>query len=432
MPDAALTQALRERIAAVAGAASVLPAELSASFAVRGRVPTVAAAPESAEQAAAILSLCTEEGWLVECVGAGTWLRHGRTPDRVDLVLTTRRMTGVTEYVPADLTVGVRAGTALEDVRARLAEHRQFVPLDGPAATGATTGAVLATASAGPLRAEFGTPRDHALGIEVVTGDGRVLHFGGRVVKNVAGYDVVRLMVGSYGTLGLITATHLRLRAMPERDVTLALHADQAQPLVEAAGAAASLGPSALELVHGAAAAATGWHLLARVRGSADAVDDATTRLSAAVTGMTPLETARAAALWQQLAGAEVECAVCARVSNQPTQLGPSLAAAVQLAGDGGLPSGWTVAAHATTGIVRVLGSQQLSAEHSTRFAQSVVSTRSALAKEGGSLTVPVLPDNIDPGFDPYGADAALLPIMRRLKDAFDPAGILSPGRNVW
>jgi glycolate oxidase FAD binding subunit len=420
---------LRERISAAAGSGSLLPAEMSAEFAVRAHVPTVVAAPESAEQAAAILSLCTEEGWLVECVGAGTWLRRGRTPDKVDVVLSTRRMKGVSEYVPADLTVGVRAGTALDDLRVRLAEHRQFAPLDGPAATGATTGAFLATASAGPLRVEFGTPRDQALGIEVVTGDGRVLHFGGRVVKNVAGYDVVRLMVGSHGTLGLITAAHLRLRGMPERDVTLALHADEAQPLLEAANAAAALEPSALELVHGAATGGTNWHLLARIRGSADAVADAATRMSNTVTGMAPLDAARAGALWQQLANAEAESVVSARVSNHRAQLGASIATAMQLAGDGGLPSGWTIAAHAAAGIVRVFASEDLNAAQSARFAEHVNTARNALAKEGGSLTVPVLPGHIEAGFEPYAVDAALLPLMRRLKDAFDPAGILSPGR---
>jgi glycolate oxidase FAD binding subunit len=336
-------------------------------------------------------------------------------------------MKGVTEYVPADLTVGVRAGTALDDLRIQLADHRQFVPLDGPAAAGASTGAWLATASAGPLRAEFGTPRDQALGIEIVTGDGRVLRFGGRVVKNVAGYDVVRLMVGSHGTLGLITAMHLRLRGQPERDVTLALHADGLQPLVEAADAAAALEPSSLELLHGAATPGPGWHLLARIRGSADAVEDATTRMRAAVAGMTPVETA----LWRQLATAESESVITARLSNHRSQLGATLASAVQLAGDGELPSGWTVAAHAAAGIVRVFSNGNLNAEQSMQFAERVTAARNTLAKQSGSLIVPVMPEHIDPAFDPYAADPALLPLMRRLKDAFDPAGILSPGRFV-
>jgi glycolate oxidase FAD binding subunit len=421
--------AIAGRIAHVADSDAVLSGVDASAWQVRGRVPAAVVAPHTAERAAAILALCSEQGWSVECAGAGTWLRHGRTPAGVDVLLTTRHMTGVTEYVPADLTVGVRAGTAVDDLRRDLSAHRQIVPLDGPALPGASLGAMLATASAGPLRASYGTPRDHVLGIELVTGDGRLLRFGGRVVKNVAGYDAVRLLVGSHGTLGLITSAHLRLFAEPERDVTLCARAPEMEPLLDAAAAATSFEPSSLELV----GTGTGWQLCARIRGNADAVEDATGRLRAAVPVLEPVEGQAAVALWRDLAMAEAEATTHIRLGNLRSRLGATIRHALDLVSVV-TPLDWTIAAHATAGIVRVFrnrGTAPTTAAAAAGIVESASRIRGAIAGEGGSLIVTVLPENADPAFDAHAADPALLPLMRRLKEAFDPAGILAPGRFV-
>lgn len=428
MTEASLAAAVRDRLATVAGRDALLP--LPGRFAVRGVEPCAVVAPASADHAAAVLALASEEGWTIECAGGGTWLRQGRTPGRVDVVITTVRMAGVTEYEPADLVLGLQAGTTLEALNAATAAHGQIAPLDAPAAPGSTVGAVLATASAGPLRTAEGAPRDHALGIEMVTGDGRVLRFGGRVVKNVAGYDVVRLLTGSHGTLGLITAAHIRLRARPERDVTLAAAAPERTVPVEAARAATEVEPAALELVNGEAAGGEEeWLLLVRLRGNAEAVDDAVQRLR----GVAPVLVERpdAAAAWDRLARIETAAAVVLRARTQPASLDIAVDALLGVAREA-LPAGVSIAAHALDGTVRALVPAGVAGDMLVvdRFTGAVAAARASLAEHGGTLQVPVPPRN-DGAFDPYGADTTLLPLMRRLKDAFDPAGILAPGRFV-
>jgi glycolate oxidase FAD binding subunit len=154
--------------------------------------------------------------------GRGIWLDAGR-PVRASGSVSTREFAGIVDYVPGDLTLTARAGTSLTEIRAATAEHNQWLALDPFGPDDGTVGATVATASAGPLSTFFGTPRDLVLGLEFVTGGGTVARGGGRVVKNVAGFDITRLLTGSWGTLGVITEATLRLHARPEADVSMAV-----------------------------------------------------------------------------------------------------------------------------------------------------------------------------------------------------------------
>lgn len=154
--------------------------------------------------------------------GSGTWLDAGR-PARKAESISVRELAGIVAYVPGDLTLTARAGTTLGEIREATAEHGQWLALDPFGSDDGTLGATLATASAGPLATLFGTARDLALGVELVTGAGVVVRGGGRVVKNVAGFDLTRLMIGSWGTLGIITEMTLRLHARPQCDETFAI-----------------------------------------------------------------------------------------------------------------------------------------------------------------------------------------------------------------
>ena len=158
-------------------------------------------------------------------VGSGTWLDAGR-PVRFSETISTKELTGITEYVPGDLTLTARAGTTLADIREATREHGQWLAMDPPGSAESTIGATVATSSAGPLRTYFGSPRDLTLGVEFVSGVGVVARGGGRVVKNVAGFDLTRLMTGSWGTLGVITEVTLRLHARPEADESVAIAVD--------------------------------------------------------------------------------------------------------------------------------------------------------------------------------------------------------------
>ena len=189
--------------------------------------------------------------------GSSNWLDAGR-PVRAEKDLSLRDDTGVVSYVPGDLTLTVRAGTSLGEIQRVTLEHDQWLPLDPYGSSDGTIGATIATASAGPLAASFGLPRDLVLGLEFVNGRGEVIRGGGKVVKNVAGFDLSRLLTGSWGTLGVITEVTLRLYARPRADRTfvVALRGDQATALAQAAYT--SLSPFALQFIGVSAARAMG------------------------------------------------------------------------------------------------------------------------------------------------------------------------------
>lgn len=176
--------------------------------------PEVDAIAERVREAAA-------RGTVLRVRGGGTWLDAGR-PVKHDAVLEAGALRGVIEYVPGDLTITAHAGATLGELARTTAAHGQWLALDPFGRDEGTVGATVATASCGPLAATFGGPRDQVLGLEFVTGEGNVARGGGRVVKNVAGFDLVRLLTGAWGTLGVITEVTLRLRAQPQHDVTLA------------------------------------------------------------------------------------------------------------------------------------------------------------------------------------------------------------------
>lgn len=163
----------------------------------------------------------------IRIVGAGTWLEAGHSVNAAH----TLRLTGtagVRHYVPDDLTISVGAGTTLAELRAATAAHGQWCALESWGDDRATVGAVVATATDGPFARALGRPRDLVLGIECVDGLGRIIRAGGRVVKNVAGFDLTRLVTGAWGTLGIITEVHVRLRALSTADETLLVRVEDA------------------------------------------------------------------------------------------------------------------------------------------------------------------------------------------------------------
>jgi len=184
--------------------------------------------------------------------GRSGWLSAGRPVDATDAVSVADH-SGVADYVPGDLTITVRAGTTLADLARLTGEQGQWLPLNPFGSDNGSIGATVATGSSGPFSHGFGTIRDLVLGLEVVTGDAKIVRGGGRVVKNVAGFDLVRLMTGSWGTLGVITEVTLRLYALPAHSATIAMEAPTDTPrLAERFRALldAPIIPYALELVN--------------------------------------------------------------------------------------------------------------------------------------------------------------------------------------
>jgi len=185
------------------------------SYAVDGVVPEAVLLPSSEDEIAKALREASEAASSVVPWGAGTKQDFGNPIEHVDTVLSLERLNQAVEYIPADMTITVQAGMRFADVQSLTAAHGQTFPLDPPRAANATIGGIVATAASGPRRMAYGGVRDLVLGVRVALPDGRAIKAGGKVVKNVAGYDLVKLVIGSLGTLGVITEVSLRLRPLP-------------------------------------------------------------------------------------------------------------------------------------------------------------------------------------------------------------------------
>ena len=255
------------------------------------------ATPDSADSLSLVCRLAHDEGWKIRVEGNGSWL----SPDApADLAVSTRAMDQVVSVSPADLVATAQAGTPLEALRRRLAEEGMWLAVDPPGRPERSLGSVVATGTAGPLRHGFGPVRDHVLGCTVATGDGRLVRAGGRVVKNVAGYDLTKLQVGGFGGFGIIADVHLRLRALPRADVTVVARGPRDMLTAAARQLLAErLLPAALELLSPALAAEPDWTLAARFAGTNPAVQADVRGLSSqGDLTWQPLPADRTAAFW--------------------------------------------------------------------------------------------------------------------------------------
>jgi FAD/FMN-containing dehydrogenase len=177
---------------------------------------TVTVSPASAEEISEILKLASSERWTVVPVGGMGWIKS-----TANLIVSTRRLNRIIEHEPADLIAIAEAGVTLTDFNAKLAENGQWLPLDPPDDGRATLGGVVATGIGGPQQFGYGRPRGSVIGMRVALADGSMIKAGGRVVKNVAGYDLCKLFTGSYGSLGIITELNFKLRPRPAREATV-------------------------------------------------------------------------------------------------------------------------------------------------------------------------------------------------------------------
>jgi len=187
---------------------------------INGVIPATVVAPGSVEEVAAVLRLANHRGLLVATAGGFTKQDIGAVPERIDILLRTTRLSRIEHYDPGDLTIGINAGMPFAQVQQQLAAHGQWLPCDAANLDGATIGGLLATGAAGPLKSTFGGMRDFCIGIQFVTADGKVAKGGGRVVKNVAGYDLMKLIIGSYGSLAVITKANFKVFPKPRQTRT--------------------------------------------------------------------------------------------------------------------------------------------------------------------------------------------------------------------
>jgi glycolate oxidase FAD binding subunit len=343
-------------------------------------------------------------------VGAGTW-KHGPPADAT-VELPTRELDRVVEYVPGDLTITVGAGVTLASIQKLTAEHGQWLTLDPYGSSDGTIGATIATASYGPLATGFGTPRDLVLGVEAVMGRGRVVRAGGRVVKNVAGFDVTRLLTGSRGTIGAITEVSLRLRARPPLDETLAVIVGARVSPRDLFATLRSwpAPPMAAELLTARTATTLGLRegttLLLRFGGNARLVN-AMIKRAAALGQATPQDPE----VWTRLRALDLDAVVCLRVSDLPTSFADRWDDVLRLAGDQGL----------------VIGSL-LRGQLRCMMAAVDRPTMSAFRARAQSATVVYESLPSVASWNSLTAVPAASTLHARIMDAFDPVGIVNPG----
>ncbi|MDE2824901.1 MAG: FAD-binding oxidoreductase [Gemmatimonadota bacterium] len=208
-------EALHSRLGSLVDGYAPASREALASHAVEGVVPSAVVAPGSLESLAATVRMASELGYTVIPRGGGTKMDFGHPPSRADIVVSLERLNRIVAHEPADQTATVEAGITMAVLQAGLGKRGQFLPLDPPHGDAGTLGGALATNASGVFRTSFGTARDLVIGARVVQADGTVVRSGGQVVKNVAGYDLNKMYIGSLGTLGILAEVNLKLQPLP-------------------------------------------------------------------------------------------------------------------------------------------------------------------------------------------------------------------------
>ena len=398
------------------------------------------ALPGTTEQTAALMRVAAEHDLVVVVRGSGTKLTWGARPERVDLVLDTTRMDKVVEHAAGDLIVVVGAGRRLDDLQADLAGSGQWLAVDPP--RGGTVGGLVATAATGPTRLLHGPVRDLLIGVTVVRADGVVAHAGGKVVKNVAGYDVGKLLTGSLGTLGVITRAAFRLHPLPaaRRWVNIPVGdpddpdgswtPSRLQALVQQV-VHSQLVPAAVELDRPASGGAT---LCLLLEGIPPGVES---RTAAALDLMGPGATAHDdAPPWWGMEPLRAGAALL-KVTHEIAGLGRLLTALDDACAATGLTAhlrGSVAVGAVTVGLAGVSESvdpaDPVDPAGAHSLARCVEVLRERAPSFGGTVVVLDAPGDLKDGLDVWGPVGGL-DLMRAVKRQFDPERRLAPGRFV-
>ena len=411
--------ALYEHAGSLAGAGAVR--EGGPADAVEGIVPRIVVEPADAAAVGRVLEWASREKLIVVTRGAGTKIGWGGPPARVDVMLSTARMSAVVAHRHGDLTATIEAGAALASVNRTLGEHRQWIPLDPLWAGKTTIGGLVATNDSGPRRHRYGAPRDLIIGVEFARADGRLAKGGGIVVKNVAGYDMPRLLTGSFGCLGVIVTATFKLYPLTAASKTLVVDVRKTSDLGLLAGkiAASHLTPTALEFnTHPL-------RLIIRFESIETSVERQS-EAAAALIGTTGLaaQSFKGPAeeqLWSDQARTmEDGPGALMKVSVLPTQLADTLSIIERLAGK----DGYSAVGRAGAGVffVRIGGDEAAQA-------RVIAGVRDGLPIGMGSAVVVKGPAQLRDRLDAWGPIGDGLALMKAVKQQFDPSGVLNPGR---
>jgi glycolate oxidase FAD binding subunit len=376
--------------------------------------------PANAEELAHALHESDQRGEAVAAVGGGTQLDLGMPPLRLDRVIETTVLNRVVEYEPADLTITVEAGIRFSELQRILGEQGQFLALDPALPDDATIGGIIATNASGPLRFSYGTARDLVIGTRVANPDGTLTHAGGRVVKNVAGYDLNKLYIGSLGTLAIVVELSFKLAPVPPMLAVVVgefPRSSQLRSLV-AAVVHSPLSPLAIELVGSRQVAF-------RVGGYPQAVERQVRDLSALIASHGGSVVDAPSSYWDDLGRSRVSARQRELVVKAAAPLSASVALAEVL--ERGLaayePTVWS---HAGNGVA-------YAAANAPADASVLAEIRREVTALGGnaSLVIERCPTSMKGAIDVWGEPGPAVALMRSLKAKLDPKNTLNPGRYV-
>jgi glycolate dehydrogenase FAD-binding subunit len=409
------------------------------------------ALPRSTEEAAAVMRVAAEHELAIVVRGGGSRLSWGIPASRCDLVIDMSRMDGVVEHSHGDLVARVRAGARMCDVAAVLATAGQEIALDVPA--DATVGGIVASGLAGPRRLRYGTPRDLLIGITIVRADGTVAKSGGKVVKNVAGYDLGKLFAGSAGTLGLITEATFRLHPLPAARAYVTAEYVAVSAACDAVAAAANspLVSSAVELSRAEPGGPIQVGVL--LEGSADGIEARSMRMAgllgaAEVSADPPAwwpgapqagagETLVQMSFWVSALARALDAveAAAAKTGVSPVIDGSAGAGVLYVRVDAGSQDGSIALAGASIEAKSAAEPERAGAgtiAGAKAITEFVVALRGAIAGERGAIVVLAAPALVREELAGHGGITGTVPglaLMRAVKDQFDPGHRMSPGR---
>ncbi len=394
------------------------------------RSPACLVLPGTIEELSQVMAIAAQQNWRVLPTGQSSKLGWGGLAKDIDIVLCTTRLNQIVEHAVGDFTVTVEAGLKLADLAAVLAKEGQFLAVDPAFSDSATVGGIVATADTGSLRQRYGGLRDMLIGVQFVRYDGQLARAGGRVVKNVAGYDLMKLMTGGYGTLGILS--ELTFRLYPVQAVSRSLVLTGAVEAI--ARAAAEIRLSGLVPVAFDVSLEESVALVARFQGIAAGVEEQSERLEKIADkhqlAIQRLDSSADATYWQRVADWVRADTVLCKVGMKPSAITPllqqletlrqssALEVQARLHGSGGLGwVQWTVE-NTDRSVVQ-------------RIAKEIEAVRSHCQRNGGFLSLLQAPSELKRSMDIWGYTGNALQVMVDIKQKFDPPQLLSPGRFV-
>jgi glycolate dehydrogenase FAD-binding subunit len=393
---------------------------------IAGVAPKQVFVPDTIEAAAARIAESERRNEAVVFIGGGTSLDLGAAPERLDVVIRTEKLNRVIEHAPSDQIIAVEAGVSLAHVQDVAKAHGQRLALDPPFSDRATIGGIIATNAFGPLRTRYGSVRDLIIGISIVRADGVIAHGGGKVVKNVAGFDLPKLMVGSLGTLGMIATATFRLHPLPEASETLligkrsaaavrALIAEMKQAQLEAVAVVAIGEGRTFDVAvrfegfrAGVIAQRDRWSQQVRARGTCDVLDEDGARR-----------------LWLRHDSIRAASPLRLKIAVLPS--------AIEMLSDRVLPP--LLAAMTNGGFVWYpmsgTGFVTGAPADDQRMAAAIRDAREVVVNAQGSLTIEAAPLTLRPLVSTWDDPKGSFALMQAMKQRFDPGRRLAPGRFV-